>query len=298
MSLNALPPAGRTVTSTDGVSIALHDLGGDGVPVLAVHATGFHGRVWAPLAHWLRQHHVWAPDLRGHGDSVTPPGHDFAWSKFADDVLACVDALAADGVDLRNLVGIGHSKGGAALLLAEQRRPGTFRGLWVYEPVTFPAVHFPADGSLPENPLASSARRRRSTFPSLDAAYENFAAKPPMDVFAADALAAYVGGGFRPTPGGEVELKCRPEDEARVYEMAQGAHAFEGLGDVACPTLVVRGRIEVFGPAAIAEAVSQALPTSSLEVHEALGHFGPMEYPEAMATSIELFLDEAVTRSA
>ena len=79
-------------------------------------------------------------------------------SLFADDVLAVVDALGLDGC-----VAAGHSKGGASLLLAEERRPGTFAALWCFEPIVFPGGGPGPDG---ENPMAAGARRRRSTFPS------------------------------------------------------------------------------------------------------------------------------------
>ena len=44
------------------------------------------------------------------------------WNGFVDDVLAVIDAWG-----VAPLVAVGHSKGGAALLLAEQRRPGHVR---------------------------------------------------------------------------------------------------------------------------------------------------------------------------
>jgi hypothetical protein len=39
-----------TVRSTDGVELAVHDLGGEGPVLLVSHATGFHGRCYLPLA--------------------------------------------------------------------------------------------------------------------------------------------------------------------------------------------------------------------------------------------------------
>ena len=84
----------QLVRSTGGVDVALHDLGGDGPPLLLTHATGFCGPVWRPLArHLADRYHAYAPDLRGHGESVTPVGLDFHWGGFADDVLAVVDPL-------------------------------------------------------------------------------------------------------------------------------------------------------------------------------------------------------------
>ena len=273
-------------TSTDDVEITLHDLGGDGPIVLFAHATGFHGRVWQPLASRLEGVHAWAPDLRGHGDSPVPPGHDFAWSKFADDVLACVDALDPQ----QPIVGVGHSKGGAALLLAEQRRPGTFRALWCYEPVVFPP-----DLALPPgtpNPLAARARQRRATFASFDAAFANYAGKPPLDAFDPAALHAYVDYGFTQLADATVTLKCLPENESRVYQMAGSSHAFEHLAEVACPTVIVRGHTMVAGPAGFADRVAEALPDGRLEAYEELGHFGPLEAPAEMAASVSKLLAE------
>jgi len=273
--------------STDQLELTIHDLGGDGSAALLVHATGFHGRMWAPLAHHLHDVRAWAPDLRGHGDSPTPPGHPFRWASFADDVLACVD-----GLDLERPLGIGHSKGAAALLLAEQRRPGTFRALWCFEPVVFPPEHGRQPN--PDNPLAAGARHRRHRFDSFDAAAANFSAKPPMDSFDGDALQEYVRHGFAERSAG-VMLKCRPEDEARMYAMGATHDAFEHLGEVACPVLVVRGAVEEFGPSRFAADVANALPRGHLETHDDLGHFGPMQDPAGMAASITAFTSGLAT---
>jgi len=276
----------RRVTSSDGVDLAVHELGPDaaGQPVLVAHATGFHGRVWAPLARRLTGHAGWAPDLRGHGHSPAPADGDYAWDGFADDVLASVD-----GLGLQRPVGVGHSKGGAALLLAEARRPGSFRALWLYEPVVFPPD--PEDPSPPAagprvNPLAEGARRRHDHFDSFEAAEANFASKPPMDGFDPEVRHEYVRHGFRPDPAGGVRLACRPDDEATVYEMGRRHKAWDHLGSLRLPVTVVRGAITDSGPASVAAAVVERLPAGRLEVHDELSHFGPLEDPAGMASSI------------
>jgi pimeloyl-ACP methyl ester carboxylesterase len=267
------------VPSTDGVSLAVHDLGGIGPPLLMIHATGFHGRVWQPCASHLRDFHCLAPDMRGHGDSSLPESMTFHWSGFADDVLAVIDAH-----DLDRVRAVGHSKGGAALLLAEQRRPGTFRTLYLYEPIALPTTTEP----LLANPLADSARRRRSVFDSLDAAYENFAAKPPLDALSPDALRAYVDGGFTVEPDGRARLKCRPDVESQVYRMAALNGAFGHLDEVRCPATVAVG-VEAPGtPAFFGETIAAALPHGRLERHPDLGHFGPLEDPAAIAEAIRV----------
>ena len=68
-----------------------------------------------------------------HKRFALPGGADLHWQRMADDVLAVQDALG-----LRGCLGCGHSLGGCALLLAEAKRPGSFRALYVYEPVVAP----------------------------------------------------------------------------------------------------------------------------------------------------------------
>jgi pimeloyl-ACP methyl ester carboxylesterase len=270
----------HTVASTDGVTVAVHDFGGDGAPLLLAHATGFHALVWRPLVARLDGFHAWAPDLRGHGDSSPPLSGTFHWSGFADDVLAVIDALELD-----RPFAVGHSKGGAALLLAEQRRPGTFAGLYLYEPVVFPGE---VSASLTgENPLAEGARRRRDSFDSFDAAIENFASKPPFSALDPDALRAYVEHGFAQRDDGTVRLKCRPEHEAEVYQMGSAHDAFAHLDRVSCPVVVAVGRIDGYGPGAFADPIVAALPHGQKQDWPQLGHFGPLERPDLIAGAIQ-----------
>jgi pimeloyl-ACP methyl ester carboxylesterase len=274
----------RQVPSTDGVTLALHDLGGDGPPLLLCHPTGFLAMTWAPLAAELADvAHCWAPDFRGHGDSTSPASLDFAWSGMADDVLAVVDDLG-----LAEVRAAGHSMGGAALLMAEQRRPGTFARLWLYEPIVLPPAEGGGDRT---NPLADAARRRRPWFPDRDAAYANFSAKPPLDTLAPAALRAYVDHGLRVVPDdGGVELKCTPDVEARVFDRGMGHSTFALLDRVRCPVIVaVSG--EGLGPTQIAPLIVEALPNGRLERHAALTHFGPMEDPAGMAAVVRSALD-------
>jgi pimeloyl-ACP methyl ester carboxylesterase len=280
-----VPPI-HQVRSTDGVTLALIDLGGDGPPLLFCHPTGFHGMIWAPVAtHLADVAHSWAMDFRGHGDSTSPPSMDFAWERMVDDVLAVIHHLGTT-----DLKAVGHSMGGAALLMAEVRRPGTFAGLWLYEPIVFPRF----EGAFVPNPIAAAARRRRPSFPDREAAYANFATKPPLDALDPEALRAYVDHGLRAhntTDGGDaVELKCTPEVEALVFENGVAATAFDRLSEVRIP-VTVAASVDGGGPAGVAPAIADALPQGRLERFPHLTHFGPMEDPAGIATAIRTALE-------
>lgn len=282
-------PQPLTVESTGGVRLAVHDLGGSGTPALLAHATGFHGLVWTPFAHHLDGFHAVAPDLRGHGHSPLPAGLALDWDGFADDVLATVDALG-----LERPVGIGHSKGGAALLRAEARRPGTFSALWVFEPIVFPP-HV-ATGPYEDNPLALGAERRRSSFGSFEEAIANFASKPPLDALAPEALEAYVLGGFEPSADGSVHLRCLPAVEAQVYRMGTAHDTFSRLGGIEIPVTVARGAAAPGTPAQLAGSIASELPAGRLEAFDDLGHFGPLEDPARTAAHAAAALRAASAR--
>jgi pimeloyl-ACP methyl ester carboxylesterase len=268
------------VRSTDGVTIAVHDMGGRGEPLMLCHATGLHARAYEPLAARLASHfHVWGLDYRGHGDSTAPDNDRFHWDGFADDLLNVIDSLGARPISV-----FGHSLGGGVSLLAEHRRPGTLRSAFFFEPIVVPAV----EGVLPGGPSAMSegARRRRPTFPSTADALHRYASRPPLSELRADSLYAYVEHGFRATADGSVRLKCLPEHEAATFA-AEGKPTLATAEEVETPTTIAIGTTEEgWTPATFGPAIVDALPNGRLEVHETLGHFGPLQDPVAVAASI------------
>lgn len=271
------------VPSTDGVMVAAYQLaeGRPGAaPVLAAHPTGLCAAVLGPVARLLGPHPVVAFDERGHGRSSRPASGSFAWSGFADDALAVVDAVGLD-----RPLGFGHSCGGAALVLAEARRPGTFAGLYLFEPV-IPPLDEPIPGGDPGNRLSVGARRRRTHFAGRDDALANFAGKPPFVDFDPAVLAAYVDDGFRPDGHqGGITLRCARDDEAAVYAAAVAHDAFRHLPAIRCPVTIAYGaRTDAFDERAL-RPVAERLPLAELRALPDLGHFGPQQDPAAVARS-------------
>lgn len=281
-----LAPSGVAPTP-DGLSVAYYELGGEGPPLLLAHATGFCAAVLAPMAASLAtRYRCIALDERGHGASTAPAG-GFAWGGFATDVLAVVDHLG-----LERPLAFGHSCGGAALLLAEERRPGTFAGLYCFEPVVYPG-DVPLAPTL-DNPLSQGALRRRQRFAGRDEALANFGAKAPFDTLHPDVLAAYVDNGFGPGPDGGIVLRCRREHEAEVYAHGLAHDAYGGLRRVRCPvTLACGERTDAFGPDFLALFVTRLADAEQL-VLPSIGHFGPLEDPAAVAASVAGSLAAAV----
>ena len=278
-------PALNCVTP-DGVELAVYDFGGTGDDLLMVHATGFCAGVLLPLARALSGHfRCHAFDLRGHGRSGRPVDGNYAWSGFATDVLTVVDRLG-----LERSTGFGHSCGGASLLMAEQARPGTFRSLYLFEPVVIPVP--PMEIPIEDNPLSTGARRRRSTFPSTEDAFVNFSSKPPLGGLDPEVLKRYVEDGFEVIPeaeggdGHEVRLRCRRYDEAEVYQHGFTNGAFARLHEVQCPATFAYGEdTDAFGERIMA-ADAARMTRSAVVSYPGQTHFGPLEQPRDVALGV------------
>ncbi|MEX0766915.1 MAG: alpha/beta hydrolase [Microthrixaceae bacterium] len=285
-------PEPNWVQSTSGVLLATYDLGlpqkkQTSTQLLFAHATGFCAGVWAPLTQLLPENRNFSIDFRGHGLSGIP-AVGMNWAGTAEDLLATIDHFG-----LEQPFGVGHSMGGAALILAEQMRPGTFSGLWVYEPIIFPSggtdvPSHPGEVSnfSDKNPLVASALRRRDCFESRAAAEQNFANKFPLSDLCEASLGAYVTYGFEQLPDGSVKLRCRPEIEADTYRMGIHHDAFAHLGEVKCPVTVARGDADFAGPAELAPLIAHALPHATLEDFAGLGHFGPLQDPHRISVAL------------
>lgn len=266
------------VPSTDGVEIAVHDLGGSGAALLVSHATGFHGRCYQPFAEALPGRHCVAFDYRGHGDTSRPDG-PLEWPQYGDDAEAMAAWLAhrtGGPIDA-----FGHSMGGACLLMAAHRRPELFRRIVAFEPIVFPPAARNADPA--GNLLAQGALRRRAVFASFAAAIANFAAKPPLNGFAPAALEAYVRHGFREGADGQVHLKCTPQTESQTFAGGATHDTWDHLLAITTEVVVVTGRVEEFQPSGIAADIAARLPNSRFVQRDDLDHFGPMTHPVEMA---------------
>lgn len=277
--------------STDGVELAVHELGGTGPPLLFSHATGFHGRCYQPMADALADvAHCVAFDYRGHGDTaLLARQSDIAidWQRYGDDATAVATWLAERAGE--PIVAFGHSMGGACLLMAAQRNPALFRRIIAFEPIVFPAIEYPADkvvGDEFESPMIASARRRRTSFQSFEEAIANFASKPPLNACTTDALDAYVRHGFKQEPDGSVSLKCLPQTEADTFAAGGQHDTWARLPEITTDVLVISGRVQEMSPSMIAVGIAERLPNGRYLQRDDMDHFGPMTHPAECAAII------------
>ncbi len=212
----------------------------EGATILLAHATGFHARCWDKTAELLPGKHVVAMDLRGHGRSDnTPP---ITWRTFGDDVTNFIREL-----DMNDIVGVGHSMGGHAMVQAAAALPERFSRMVLVDPVIMaPEVYaaaIPGRSAWMDNEGMHPVARRRNFFADADAMFANFHSKGSFGLWREDILRDYCEYGIVPDPeGGGYVLACPPELEATVYMGSASEDIHEKIRGIKMPVKVLRAK--------------------------------------------------------
>jgi pimeloyl-ACP methyl ester carboxylesterase len=157
---------------SDRLKLQFWDFGQDGKPALVlVHGGLDHARSWDWVARSLREHyHVYALDLRGHGNSAWAPGAMYSIAEHVLDLSVLLDIIGDFPIRL-----IGHSLGGVIVLHYAGIYPERVRKAVSIEGMGFPEghrVHSPAPDRMRTwiERLREVEKRRHKSYPSLEAA--------------------------------------------------------------------------------------------------------------------------------
>jgi pimeloyl-ACP methyl ester carboxylesterase len=157
---------------SDRLKLQFWDYGQDAKPSLVlVHGGLDHARNWDWVARALReQYHVFALDLRGHGNSAWAPGAAYSVAEHVLDLSALLDII--DDFPIRL---VGHSLGGGIVLHYSGVYPERVRKAISIEGIGFPPkhrVHGPASQRVRYwiEGVRDLEKRRPKSYPDLGAA--------------------------------------------------------------------------------------------------------------------------------
>ncbi len=206
--------------------------------LLFVHATGFHARVWDKIINSLGEYHSISVDQRGHGRSEKKKIQH--WSEVITDTLDLIEQL-----DLSNIIAIGHSMGGHALIGAASKAEHRFRKIIAIDPVIPEAAAFHAETPLPfssteEHPTA----KRRNEFDSPEEMADRLRSKGSFGLFDPEMLMDYCRYGLLPNDKGKgYVLACPPEIEASVYMSSRSNFdIYDAVRSLSIPVLILRAK--------------------------------------------------------
>ncbi len=278
-SSGAEPISGDIIVN--GNRLRYLDWGGGGPPIVLLHATGFLGAIYRPIAQALTAiGHVYSYDQRGHGDSERPRNDIYGWDITASDLEGFIETMGLQGVR-----GIGHSAGATAFGAVASGRPDLIARALLIEPVIFDmndqAMRRPSE-------MRDRTLKRKRSFDNVEAMFANFENKPPYKTWRREILRDYCERGTFAGADGKRVLKCAPEVEAEIYTTSRD---FDGLGyimrcDVAL--LVLFG--EQTDTPSLPLAPRLEAENRRVVIVPRTTHFIPMEEPELTARMALEFL--------
>ena len=282
-----MQPESRFVES-NGVNHHYLEWGSPGNPnVVMFHAVGMHSQIWNNAARDLaRDYHVCSFDLRGHGDTQPPEG-SYTFQQIGEDVASVIQTMGLEGA-----IGVGHSAGGMAMLIADSLFPGIVsKGVLVDTRVgdSPMALLSPDEQKL----RAQRTLQKRTVWESREVMYEAYRDRRAFKAWTDEVFADYIEGNTRLMEDGRVELKCKPVVEETFYESRAELDTSQVLHGLGGEYLLLVGDYK--GAQTPQDAAVQRLTqeTKGFQLKElgAGSHFVPMEHPDLVLKEIRNFID-------
>lgn len=246
-------------------------------PVVFLHGLMNNARYWEPVAErFAGDYCVYAPDLRGHGESEHAPGGYLVWA-FAMDLQAVVEELDFEAFDL-----VAHSTGSRVAMAYARDHSHRLKHLVLAE-----------KGPEVDDQESVTSSQKAPVFETEAEALGHFSALyPGRDrEFLMRQLAASL---VLDEATGNLVFRFDPTvREARgLAAMVEIPFLWESLEHITCPTLVARAEKSTVLSREVAEEMVRRLPKGRLvEIPEA-GHQVPLQQPEAFARVVREFLGE------
>lgn len=283
----------------DDVSLQVTEWPGTGDPVLLLHATGFHSRCWDEIARRLPGVHLYAVDLRFHGGSDRHG--EVNWQIMAGDIEQLLEKL-----DLRGVVGVGHSIGGYLTARVGARQLARFKQLVLIDPVIFPRHVYIEQFAQTENvdPSVNPVSRRKNQWQDAQEMYERFRNRAPFDRWQEQILRDYCEYALREVPGeSSLQLACDPLHEASIYLKSMGNETIHDLlPELTLPVTLLRAAPDPENPQNLASSptwpgLGDALPNAREIYLPGMSHFIPMEDPDLVARTIREAVQDSTVAS-
>ncbi|HTI22689.1 MAG TPA: alpha/beta hydrolase [Kutzneria sp.] len=255
---------------------------GDSPVVLMLHGLRSYAHTWEPVARALSDTHlVIAPDFRGRGESSWDPRHDYHTDAYARDIQALVESLG-----LKRFSVVGHSMGGTVGYYYAARHPDQVDKLIIEDIGPGSSTH-----TAGADRIVREMRETPNSFDSLDAVRAYWRGIRP-DITDA-ALDSRIEHTVRRTPDGcwAWKLDMAGIAAARITaDPAKAVDLWRCVGELRCPTLVIRGARSDFLSADACERMAERQRLVEWTQVAGAGHYVHDDNPVEFTRLVTAFL--------
>ena len=208
------------------------------------------------------------------------------WEQYADDLIAFLDQNFNEPI-----VGIGHSQGATATIIAASKRPDLFKSLIVIEPASVTQLTStilrltPYSIKVTRQPF-KSALEKKDIWESKEAFYQDCRKNRAYKRISDQVLRDFAEFGLRPTENGKFSLIFSSDWELSNYLLAPSIWKY--LGKISIPIQVIAGKPSLFFSQKIRDKWIHVSTNSTLEINANYGHLFPLEAPDVCAEMIKI----------
>jgi pimeloyl-ACP methyl ester carboxylesterase len=241
---------------------------GQGPSLVLVHGAAEDGRIWQPqLASLADEFTVVAWDEPGAGRSSDVPP-DFGLPDYAHCLAALIEALELGPAHVAGL-----SWGGTLVLELYRHHPELVATLVLVD------TYAGWKGSLPEEEVQARVAGARDMLAAPDAEFD-----PTLPgLFAGDPPAEFV-----PLLD-DVAADVRPGSLRIQLSLIAEADQSDVLPQIAVPTLLIWGELDVRSPLSVARTFEESIPGAQLVVIPGCGHVSNLERPDRFNHAVRAF---------
>lgn len=257
-----------------GAATLAGDDRGTGQPLVFLHAGVADRRGWGDVVAQLGDMRCVTWDRRGFGDTTTEP-EPFS---HVDDLVAVMDDRGLDAAVL-----VGNSQGGRVALDAALAHPARVRALVLIAPAV--------TGAPPPHPVPDRVVAADALIDDADEAGDLDEVNRLEAEFWLDGCLSTAGRVTGPPRELFLEMNGRAlaaDDPGQERELPS---AFDRLGEITVPVVVVSGDLDLPHILARSNDVVDLVPDATHAVVEAAAHLPQLERPEEVARIIAAFVD-------
>lgn len=261
----------------NGLRLHYLDWGGESrPPMVLLHGFTGNAHAWDPFAAAMQPYcHVLALDQRGHGDSEWAKD-GYATEQYVADLAAFAEALR-----LGRFIPMGLSMGAINAMVYAAAHPTKVDKLVIVD-------------IGPQIPRQTLERMRQSpnpdpgVFESEEEVVQFLRSQNPRPSL--EFWRAAARHSTKRQPDGKLIWKWDPALRAPQGPPPRRAELWRCLEQIACPTLIVRGKESDILAPETAQRMVETLPCGKLVEIEGAGHTIPDDNPEALAAAVRDFL--------
>lgn len=288
------------VTTSDGVPLAVREVGPADAPLTVVFAHGFCLRMGAFHFQRARLAEQWGPqvrmvfyDQRGHGQSGEAPPDTYTVDQLGRDL----ETVLAVTVPKGPVVLVGHSMGGMTVLSHARQHPRRYGSRIVGAALIASAaegVNRSPLGEILRNPALEAIRFAARYAPGLVHRTRGAARS-----LIAPILQAASFGDEKVSPS-VVAFSGRMMHDTPITTLVEFLHALEVHDETAAlkvlakiPTLIACGDRDLLTPMEYSKAMAEQLPKSELVIVGGAGHLVQLEEPEVIDDALVRLVERA-----